>query len=276
LNEKSNMSFKEFLSNRLFLKHLAIAAVLIAVLIFVTLQVLKIYTHHGVSFPVPDFSGMTEQEAFESAKVKNVVVEIADSVYSNEAPPGVVVDQIPEAGFKVKENRVVFLTINSTSPEQVVLPPLTDISFRQALVLAENSGLQIGQIIYQPSEFNDLVLKVQIGSSEIFPGKILSKGTRIDLVIGRISGNTETSLPDLTGLTRAEAQNTLMNFMLNLGVAIYDASIITPDDSSNAKVWRQSPSPEMIRNVYSGSSVDIWLSADSTKFQPLEEPDFGF
>jgi eukaryotic-like serine/threonine-protein kinase len=270
------MSFKEFIISRVFLKQLGIAAVLITIMIFVVLKALQNYTNHGVSYPVPDFSGMTEQEAFEAAKNKNVIVEIADSVYSNEAPPGVVVDQIPNAGFKVKENRVVFLTLNSTMPEQVALPQLTNISFRQALVWAENSGLKIGQITYQPSEFNDLVLKVQIGAKEIYPGELLYKGATIDLIIGRIHGNTEVPLPDLTGLTRDEARNYLMNFMLNMGVILYDASVITQNDSINARVWRQIPSPDMTRNVYTGSSVDIWVSVDSTKFQPVEETDFGF
>ena len=265
------MSLKKFLTSSIFLKHLGAAIVLMIVLIFVTMQALKVYTRHGISYPVPDFSGMFEQEALEVAKNMNILAEVVDSIYSSDAPPGVIVDQIPVAGFRVKENRVVSLTINSIMPEQVVLPQLINISIRQAMVLAENNGLQIGQITYEPSEFNDLVLKVRTGLDEIYPGKLLHKGATIDLVIGRMYGNAEVPLPDLIGLTRDEAQNYLMNYMLNMGVTLYDASVITDEDSLNARVWRQTPSPNVTRNVYTGTSVDIWVSVDSSRFQPVEE-----
>ncbi len=270
------MSFKKFILSRTFLKHFAVAVALISVLTFITMQSLKGYTHHGESHLVPDFSGMSVQEAVVTADAQSVRIEVADSVYSEEVPPGVIVDQVPEAGFKVKQNRVVFLTINSMSPEQVALPKLTDISFRQAQVLVENSGLQVGQIFYQPSEYNDLVLNVQIDSVDIFPGKMLNKGTSVNLIIGRTHGNTETPLPDLTGLTREETRNTLTNAMLNLGVSIFDKTVITKQDSLDALVWKQQPSTDVTQNVYLGSSVDIWLTLDTAKFQTPEEPDFEF
>jgi len=270
------MSFKKFLTSRVFLKHVGVAIALIIVLIFATMQALKIYTRHGISYPVPDFSGMTEQEALKMAKEMNVITEVVDSIYLSDTPPGVVVDQIPGAGFRIKESRVVSLIINSIMPEQVVLPRLTNISVRQAMVLAENNGLQIGQITYEPSEYNDLVLKVKTGLNEIYPGELLYKGTHIDLVVGRIYGNTEVPLPDLTGLTIEEAQSYLTNYMLNMGVILYDYSVTTYEDSLNARIWRQTPSPGIIRNIYTGSSVDIWVSVDQSKFQPIEESDFNF
>jgi beta-lactam-binding protein with PASTA domain len=263
------MSLKKFFTSRLFLINFGAAIILIVVLIIVTMQMLKIYTRHGVSYPIPYFLGMTEQQAIETAKNTNVIVEVTDSIYLSNSPPGIVVDQIPRAGFMVKENRVVSLIINSSMPEQVVLPQLTNISIRQAMVLAENSGLQIGKITYEPSEYNNLVLKVKTDSVEIFPGKLLYKGTTIDLVIGLTYGNA-VPLPDLTGLTQEEAQSYLMNYMLNIGATLYDNTVITEEDSLNARIWRQTPSPNTTRNVYTGSSVDIWVSTDSTKFQPLE------
>lgn len=267
------MSLKEFILSRTFAKHLAAAVILVAVLVFAVMQSLKIYTRHGVSYPVPDFYGMTSEQAFEAAKSMNVTVEIADSVYLDEAPAGVVVEQLPTAGFRVKENRMISLTINSVMPEQILLPQLTNISVRQAMVWAENSGLKTGRIVYEPSEYNDLVLKVRIDSTEIQPGQPLYKGATIDLVVGRIYGSSEVPLPWLTGLTPLQAQDSLANFMLNIGVVIYDSLVVTGSDSLNARIWRQTPSPDMIRNVYTGSSVDVWVSVDSTKFLPIAEPD---
>lgn len=260
------MSLRQFLFSRVFLFQLIIAIILFAILLFGTMKGLKLYTHHGESFPVPNFTGMSISDAKTLATKNNFRTEIIDSVYVQDEPPGAVVDQVPEAGFKVKENRLIYLTINSVSPEKVAIPKLTDISFRQAQVLIENCGLSIGQISYEPSEYNDLVLRVQIGATDIKPGEKLTKGTSIDLVIGRTQGNTTTHLPDLIGLPVKEAQVAITNAMLNPGVLIYDDSIVNADDSLNARVWRQRPDPKVSTMVNLGTSVDLWLTADSLKF----------
>jgi len=147
----------------------------------------------------------------------------------------------------------------------VTLPQLTDISFRQAQVLIENAGLQLGNILYRPSEYNNLVLNVQIDSTDIFPGKQLPKGSQIDLVVGREHGNQTTPLPDLAGLSVEQAQLILTDALLNTGVIIYDESVTSSEDSLNARIWRQRPTPQTSGTVLLGSSVDLWVTADSLK-----------
>jgi eukaryotic-like serine/threonine-protein kinase len=268
------MSLSRFLTSRTFLIQLILAAVFVVVLLVLTMKGLENYTRHGQSNPVPDFSGLVPAEAKKIAEKNNMKVKVVDSLFLEDAAPGTVVDQIPVPGHGVKQNRTIFLTINSTLPEMVTLPQLTDISFRQAQVLAENAGLQIGEISYHPSEFNNLVLSVKIDSAAIFPGKQLPKGTRIDLVIGRQLGNQATLLPDLTGLTIAEAQLTLTNAMLNTGVIIFDESVVSGEDSINAQIWRQRPDPKVTITVLTGTSVDLWATVDQLKID--DEPGIEF
>lgn len=268
------MSLSKFLRSRKFLLHLVLAILLIIVLMFLTLQGLKIYTRHGQSNPVPDFYGLTQAEAKATARQYDLRVEIVDSLYMSEADPGVVVDQLPGADNRVKEDRTIFLTINSTQPEQVILPQLTDISFRQAKVLIENSGLEIGNISYQPSEYNDLVLEIQKDSAELHAGQRLPKGSSIDLIVGREHGNQVTDLPNLLGLTIPEAKETLTDAMLNTGVIIYDESIISAEDSTSAMVWKQEPNPRVTATATLGSSVDLWVTVDQLKIE--DATDTGF
>jgi len=268
------MSLSKFLRSRKFLLHLALAILLIIALVFLTLQALKIYTRHGQSNPVPDFYGLNQPEAQATAKQYDLQVEIVDSLFMSEADPGVVVDQLPEAGSRVKENRTIFLTVNSTRPEQVRLPQLTDISFRQARVLVENSGLEIGNISYRPSEYNDLVLEIQKNSVELFAGQKLPKGSSIDLIVGREHGNQVTDLPNLLGLSIPEAKETLTDAMLNTGVIIYDESILSAEDSTSAMVWKQQPNPQVTASATLGSSVDLWVTVDQLKIE--DATDIGF
>ncbi len=268
------MSFSQFVTSRTFLKHLLIALGLIFIMLLITTQGLKMYTEHGESKPVPDFSGLTKTEAQEIARQNHLRIEVIDSLFADDAQPGTIVDQVPEKGHAVKNNRKIFLTINSLQPELVTLPRLTNISFRQAQVLLESSGLQVGEIIYQPSEYNDLVLNVQMNSNNIRTGKKLPKGTKIDLVVGRTRGNLSTPLPDLTGMNVDEAKNALTDAMLNAGVVIYDESVLSSEDSLNAVVWRQSPDPRITATANLGSSVDLWVTVDQLKVDDALEQNF--
>ncbi len=267
------MSIKKFLVSRIFFLNLAIATLLIAGLIFITLQSIKSYTRHGQSKPVPDFSGMSQAEAKDVAARQNLKIVIIDSVYTNEVEPGTVVEQQPNAGFGVKENRIISLTINSTEKERVLLPKLTDISFRQAKVLVENCGLVLGNISYQPSEYNNLVLKIEQDSVEVFPGDVLLKGSKVDFVIGRDAQNENIPLPNLEGMAIDSAKNILAGAMLNFGVLLYDETILTAEDSINAIVWRQRPDPEFTTMIELGTSVDLWVTVDQEKINNIVEQD---
>lgn len=259
------MSLKNFLTSRIFWINLLIAVVLVSATISITLSSLKNYTHHGISYSVPDFSGMTYDEAKEVANATLLKIELLDSVYDKSMRPGAIVDQLPKANQQVKEGRLIYLTINANEAEKVTVPKLTDISFRQAQVLLENCGLTIDSISYQPSEYTDLVLKAYQGETEITEGDRLEKGSSVTLVVGQSRGNTETILPNLDGMFIEEARSALTNARLNMGVIIYDHSISTREDTLNARVWKQMPDSRAVQKVYLGTSVDIWLTVDPEK-----------
>ena len=268
------MSLKDFLTSKVFFKHLAMAVGLVLVFIFITLQVLKSYTRQSESYAVPDFSGMQPSDAERLTDENHLRFEVADSIHFSGAEPGAVVEQVPEPGLKVKKNRIVFVTINSTVPEKVILPKITDVSFRQAQAMIENCGLISGNITFEASEYNDLVLKVVQRSRELNQGDEVLKGSTVDLVVGRSGGSSETPLPDLTGLSLNDAKNTLSTGMLNTGVLIFDSSVMTPEDSASAIVWKQYPSISNTRIVNIGTSVDLWLTmADTINTKVPETPE---
>lgn len=259
------MSFGKFLTSRAFIISLTLAIALIVALIAFTLYKLKGYTYHGISYQVPNFTGMSFEQSDSLAQTAHLEVVIMDSVYNKNAAPATIVDQVPKWNKRVKEGRVIFLTINSLEPEKVKLPKLTDISFRQAQVLLENCGLIIGNIEYQPSEYDDLVLSALQDSFVVREGDHLIKGSAVDLVVGQSKGNVETPLPNLNGMFIDDAKGALNTAHLNLGVLIYDHSIKTKYDSLNARVWKQMPDATLVQKVYLGSSVDLWVTMDEEK-----------
>jgi beta-lactam-binding protein with PASTA domain len=73
-------------------------------------------------------------------------------------------------------------------------------------------------------------------------------------------------LPDVERLTLDQAKQVLMTYSLNLGALIYSAEV---QDSNNVFVYRQYPAFEVDVKVPAGSSVDLWLTTDSTKLSPV-------
>ena len=65
------MKLLKFLFSKIFLKNLGISIVIGLALIFAILLWLKVITHHGKSNPVPDFYGLTPEEAQDLGSEKN-------------------------------------------------------------------------------------------------------------------------------------------------------------------------------------------------------------
>ncbi len=264
------MNLKDFLTSRIFVKQLIASIAITLALVLLILLSLRLYTRHGRDFPVPDVFGMTEDEYSETLDDVHLKFRVVDTAYNINVKPGGVIDQIPEAGHKVKRNRTILLTINATSPGKVALPKVTDISYRQAAVQLESAGLFAGKVTYEPSEFQNLVLKATLNGREIFEGEMVTKGTVIDLVLGSGEGGDRAFLPDLKGLSMDEANNILAGASFRFGSVIYDETVITASDSLVARIFRQNPDPEYSALAFSGSAIDVWLSADPSKYAKKE------
>lgn len=257
------MTLFKFLSSKFFYKHLAYAIGGVTALLFLTFLILKVYTHHGQALSVPDFKGLTMEEVYRKAKKSKMRIEISDSVFNNNLPKGTVIEQNPVAGFKVKKKRRIFLIVNAFNPEKVKMPNIVGVSHRQAEAVLKNAGLEIGRLIHIPDIAVNNVLNQKYNGEEIKEGFMIPKGSKIDLVLGMGLSNQKTQIPDLDNYSLERAKNRILRSALNLGAIIYDESIETGEDSTEAKVWRQYPSFKENKLIRLGSTVDVWLTADS-------------
>lgn len=187
-------------------------------------------------------------------------IVVIDSVYLVNEPPRIVLDQTPPPDFKVKKNRQVYVTINMTQPEMVLMPDLTQVSVRQACALAESRGLKVRKLKYVDDKARDYVLGQYYKGKTINEGEELLKGSYIDLNVGKGEGPQFTVLPQLEGMTVDHARYSLVENSLNLGRVLYDNTIKNYRDSSNAIVIRQYPVFYQNKRLAIGSLVDIWVT----------------
>jgi beta-lactam-binding protein with PASTA domain len=66
-------------------------------------------------------------------------------------------------------------------------------------------------------------------------------------------------MPNLAGLSLADAKSVLQSSQLSLGAVVYEGEI---NDTMNTKVKRQNPEFVSDATIRSGESVDLFLSAE--------------
>ena len=258
------MSLKDFIFSKLFARHLGIAVAVFVGGIIIMLIWLSFYTRHGQARPVPDFVGLSVKETHELAIKHKLNYQIIDSVYTTLVPKGRITEQNPKPGFKVKKGRNIVLIINAINPEMVTMPNLVNLPKRQALLMIESSGLEIGTLQYKPDLSIDVVLEQQLNGNNIKTGALIQKGTVIDLVLGMGLSNQRTPVPYLIGDKLEDARSKILGASLNLGVYIFDNTVINYQDTLNAIVYQQTPSYDE-RNLQLGSAIYLWLTTDSAK-----------
>jgi len=250
---------------RIFLRDIILAFLIVVIGAFIIILILKIYTRHSEELSVPELRGLTLEEAVITATSRQMQVVVFDSVFLTDFERGSVVDHHPKAGFKVKRNRKIFLTMNAMNPERVPMPDLISLTFRQATARLETYSLKVGEVTYEPDIGINLVLQQKVSGKEILPGDSISKGSFIDLVLGKGLSDEMTSVPVLTGLKLEEARIMAADRFLRIGGILTDNTIINEEDKINAWIYQQRPDTGSNAMLPLGSSIDIWITLDSTK-----------
>lgn len=259
------MSFKNFILSKTFFKNLGLAVAIIVGFILILLIWMNFYTRHGQARPVPDFYGLSMEQAELLAKKNKLKYQVIDSVYTSVVPRGSVAEQNPKPGFKVKKWRNINLTINAFQPEMVAMPNLIDLPLRQASKVIESAGLEMGQRRFKPDLSVNVVMEQLYRGRNINSGDSIQKGSVVDLVLGKGLSNERTSVPFLLGMMLNPAKNKILESSLNLGTYIYDKSIKTTSDSSKAFVYKQNPEYKNGASLPLGSDIYLWLTIDSAR-----------
>ena len=179
------MSLIKFVTSKVFLRQIVLAVVAIIVLSFGILQWLKYSTNHGEFIEVPTLKGKTLDVVEMELDDKDLKMMVQDSAnYNSNYPKYSVIDQLPEAGSLVKENRKIYLTINPSGYRKVAVPDITRRTIRQAKPALEALGFVIGKITYANDIGKNEVLAIKYKGATVKPGTLLEKTTKLDLVLG--------------------------------------------------------------------------------------------
>jgi beta-lactam-binding protein with PASTA domain len=240
----------------------------VGALVFAGWAWLRSYTRHGVAMRVPDLKGLSLAEAGSMLESRDLRAFVIDSVYNDELPKGSVVEQDPVSGIEVKPGRKIYLVLNASQPKMIDMPRLVDLSKRQAISVLDIIGLKVQELQYRPDPCVDCVIAQLYKGAPIAPDQRIRRGEAITLVLGSGDKGERVPVPDLVGLTHAEVKMVLNMASLNLGILVECEGCNTAADSTLARVRRQSPGANANDRIALGSTIDIWLTADTTGLKP--------
>lgn len=178
-----------------FIVSFLLAIVIVCGLIYGTLLWLDSYTRHNEAVVIPDVKGLTMEQAAPFLEEKGIRYNIIDSVFSKDVAPGAIVEVVPAPGSKVKQGRIIFVTINANTSQMAIIPEVQDLSFRQAYALLRSLGFSSVEVKYVPGDYRDLAIGVERNERMLVPGVHVPLNAPLTLVVS--SGE---AAPDSTAL----------------------------------------------------------------------------
>lgn len=183
------MSLVKFIFSKTFVIQLIMAVIIFVVICYLALWYLDFSTNHDQRIEVPDLSRLTLDQVDSQLEELDLRREILDSAnYNPDYPKYSVIDQAPDAGKYVKENRKIYITLNPSGYGKIEIPNLIRRTRRQVEPTLRALGFEIGDVTFKDDIAKDAVLELRHNGSRIEPGDMLMKTSTIDLVLGNGNG----------------------------------------------------------------------------------------
>ena len=212
---------------------------------------------------VPGVTEMAQSEAESAIQDAGLTVGNVAQEESAAVPEGRVISQTPEEGATVDEGSSVDLVI-SLGPPQTEVPDVTGIGKSEAETEPANAGLSLGTV---DEEHSETVPAGVIISQSPSAGSTVDEGSSVSVVVSIGPPPQEVEVPDLGGMSQADAEAELADAGLSVGTVAEEES----ESFDEGHVIRHDPSAgEMVPE---DSPVDLVISSgtDAIAISTIEE-----
>ncbi len=160
---------------------------------------------------VPNVQGMSEDEAQKALEKLNLVVD-SQGQNSDSVESGKVISTDPASGTQLEEGTKVTMYV-SLGVESVDVPTVTNMNSADAQAAIQNQGLTVGSIT---EDYSDSVAEGLVISQDPAGGKV-KKGSSVSIVVSKGPKTKMVTVPSLSGLTQAAAEQAIMDAGLSIG-----------------------------------------------------------
>nr|WP_241264294.1 PASTA domain-containing protein [Bowmanella dokdonensis] len=196
--------------------------------------------------PVPDVVGLSQADAEAAIVAAGLTVGIVSTENSSTVPAGEVISQNPSGGTALPGSPVDLVI--SDGPVLVEIPNVIGLSQADAQAAIVAAGLTVGAVTQQ----NSTTVPVGTVISQNPTSGLVPEGSQVDLVVSL--GAAQIAVPDVVGLLQANAEATITNAGLTVGIVTFEYSNVVPQ----GLVISQTPSDGF---AAPGSPVDLVVSS---------------
>ncbi|MBE5034919.1 Stk1 family PASTA domain-containing Ser/Thr kinase [Gallibacter intestinalis] len=210
---------------------------------------------------VPDFRGMTIEEAEDKAEDLGIEVKIGKYEFSTEYEQDQIMDQDPNHGEMVAKGDTVTVDI-SKGGERGVIPNLIGKSEEDAKKMIEDYGFELGTVKEKESHEEKGTVIEQDPSA----GSEGKQGDTINITISDGSGKEMGEVPYVLGMSEDEARAAIEE----AGFKVGDISEGVSSAYDNGQVmWQEYDAGT---SVEKGTAIDIRISGGQTSTKTIEVP----
>ena len=175
---------KSLLKNPFVLTLAKMFGILIVIVLLLRLW-LGFSTNHNQKIAVPDLSKMSLLKMKTVLDEANLSYKIQDTANFNpKYPPLTVLEQNPEVGEFVKENRKIYIKLNPSGYRKIELPNLLGKTKRQVEMQLRAIGFKIGTFSFVPDRGKNVVRGLSFKGKRLSAGDLIPKESKINLILG--------------------------------------------------------------------------------------------
>lgn len=189
----------------------------------------------GRTAVVPGIEGMTQEEAQAAVEAVGLAWGAPTRAYSDTVEAGLVISCDPAVGRRVKLGAAVTATI-SQGVEQKEVPDVVGMTQEEATAAITGAGLTLGAVT---QEYSADVAEGEVVSSTPKAGQTVNHSSAVAIVVSK--GRQPATVPDVTGMTVADATTTLEAAGLRTGTtteafsdSVEDGRVISSDPAARA------------------------------------------
>ncbi len=249
-------------------------ALVVALVIIGILFWLKSYTNHGQQIELPDYVGINYDTAKKDAEDKTFQLIIKDSVHRVGIRGGEILNQVPVAYSKVKENRTVYVTTAKFNADLLSLDDLPALYGEEYASKKQELGYLDIETEIKSYKFDtgeaDYILEVWQGDKQIIgknikgSGVTVPRGGKLSFVLSKTQGGM-TDIPNLRCNQLSTAE-----FMMSNSLRIGKITTEGGGAVNQATAWiiSQYPPYSPGGKIEMNTSIDITISNTKPKDCP--------
>lgn len=238
----------------------------------ITMFSIKRWTYHGEAIEMPDLLGQYVETTDDLIEKHNFKLILADSVFIVGKPGGLIINQNPLPGSKVKRNRSVYVTITKTKADEISssrLPVMYGKSYdRKSRELKNGYEIFTKIIDYKydsgPENYilaviykGDTIVSNQIRELDV----MIEKGSTLECVVSKSSGG-EIDRPNMVCKSYQEA----LFLARTLQIELIEDPSSEVEDKYKSYINQQFPEFYPGSRMLMGDTIIVYLSENKPAY----------